>query len=280
MPDAALNIAYALPDDTERLPPLRVTLEPEFVGSRENLADLGDVDAMLAAAMGGLSARSRQMDRCRWLSWNDNGEAVVTLDLYVWPSQTGLEYTLDLPAGVSSSPAETYSRSRVWKYWISDSGHLDLPWRLEPATTYWHPAIGCLDAWSRQIAPPAIEHRGASLEMDGKAYGVLVVDGVAHGYLHRISISLQKLVQGAGGTEINRIEIDKIPVAAAWTDEKGESQTTSADMIVPACVRELLAACNGKPEVIFSISDERYRPWTIYYDACTGNMLARVRAKE
>lgn len=275
----ALTAVYRRKDGAERLPALRLTLEPEFVGFLDNLADLADIDAMLAAAQSGLSARSRQLDRCRWLHWGDDGEAIVTLDLYVWPSRPELRYRLDLPQGVSSTEPELCTRERRWKFWMDGGSNLQLPWRLDPGTASWHAAIGCMDAWSQPIAPPGLRLEGADMELDGDAYGVLVVDGVAHGFLHRISISLQKIIQTGGADEINRIEIESIPVRALWIDEKGEEQVAEAEMHIPHTCRDILASCEGRPEIYVSVFDDRELPWTIYYHACTGKVLLRVRDK-
>lgn len=271
---------------SERLPDLRLTLEPEYIDRRANLADLADIDAMLSMALAGISAVNRQLERCRWARWLEDGSLELRLALYVWPSDLDLAYSLHLPPGVQASAPALVRERRDHKYWIAGSRNLELPWLLEDAHSYWHPTIGCLDAWSRSIPPPTIRQNRARLELDREAYGVLVAGGLAVGWRHTISITYNKVAfgsdeQSADQPQISRIEADDIPVQAGWIDEHGEPQTTDARLSIPACAKALLESCSdGRSRTFGSIlAPDHDAPWIIYYSTCDGHMLARRRAR-
>lgn len=281
-----LSVRYTAASDAERLPALRLTLEPEYIDRRAGLADLADIDAMLQLALAGSSAVNRQLDRCPWASWQEDGSLVVRLALYVWPSDIDLPYTLSVPPGVTSSAPELVRESRGGKYWIAGSQGLELPWLLESAQLHWHSGIGCLDAWSRSIPPPGISQSRARIELDADAYGVLVVNGLAVGWRHTISITYNKVAfgsdeQSADQPQISRIEADDIPVQAGWIDEHGEPQTTDARLSIPACAKALLESCSdGRSRTFGSVlAPDHDAPWIIYYSTCDGHMLARRRAR-
>lgn len=283
---ASVSARYtAAPIDDGRLPELRLTLEPEYIDRRANLADLADIDAMLNMAMSGLSAVNRQIDRCRWARWTDDGSLIVTLALYVWPSEQDLRYELHLPPGVTSAPPVLVREQRHRKYWINGGKALELPWYLEGGQFWWHPAIGCMDAWSQPIAQPGISQNRARLEIDAPAYGVLVTEGIAVGWRHDISITYRKIATGETPEEdapqINTIEADDIPIRATWTDENSEEQEESTNLVIPACAKSLLETCSdGRIKTTVNISQADEGPWVIYYSTCDGHMLARRRASD
>ena len=260
-----------------------MTLEPEHIDRRENLADLADIDAMLAAAMSGLSARSRQLERCRWAKWLEDGSLEVTLSCFAWPSRPDLAYSLHLPPGVTAAPPVAVELSRSWKYWVGGSRSIELPWHLEGAQLHWHAAIGCSNEFSEAIAAPAISHQFARIELGGPAYGVLVATGTARGFRHDLSINYSKLATtdedaeaAPGKPVLNRIEAESISLRATWENEHGEEAEDTAELAIPQCVRELLAACeDGSWLVNGSISHEDVGIMNIYYSTCDGKILAR-----
>ena len=91
---------------------LSLNLEPKYVDIRAGLADLADIDAMLNLVRSGSSAVNRQIDRCPWGQWREDDALLVTLRLWVWPSDLDLPYTLVLPDGVTSSAANAAAQSR------------------------------------------------------------------------------------------------------------------------------------------------------------------------
>lgn len=280
--NASLALQYSASTRADSLPDLRLTIEPEYTG--DGLADLADIDAMLVAAMSGLSARSRLLERCKWAAWQDDGSLVLTLAFYVWPSHPDLIYQIHAPSGVVVSPPVAHQESRSWKYWIAGSKTLELPWHVLSPQMWWHGAIGCYDAFSRPVQPPPMRQEFARIELDAEAYGVFEVSGAAQGFRHELSIRYSKIAFGAdtetleGKPRISAVEADPIKLRATWLDERGEGQEATAELPIPPCVRELLAACpNGTAITSGQIKHGSGGAPTLFYSTCNGRIIARRR---
>lgn len=308
MQTESIPITYTAAAEVPRPSSLRLTLEPERIAKAANAATLADLSAMIVGARGGLTARNRQARRCKWASFAANGDLIVTLKLWVWPSARDLAYSLTLPSGVTSSAPIADAARRDRKFPVAGSGEVELPWLLQAETCIWHPAIGVWDAWSRPLDPPVIRRDGARLLLEGEsgAYGVLHVRGVAVGYRHNLSIRyptgsgpgtprrnvFQELLYVAGsdssaaGPAISLSSAEDFEVAATWTDEHGETRTETATMTIPDCARAFLAECpeggegggGGGSFILDDGSDEGEGPVTVYYNACNGSVL-EVRFK-
>lgn len=293
MSETASNVITYTPApaaDDARLPSLRLTLEPEYVGKRQNRATLADIDSMIAMARSGASARNRQIARCRWASWAENGDLIATIALYVWPSSLDLLYSLTLPPEVTSAPPILVREPRDTKLLITGSGgEIELPWLLEGAAIGWHPAIGVWDEWSRPAAPPAIRQDRARLILDGERerYGVLHVRGAAVGYRHDLSIryptgEAKEANRDPEAPDISVSVSDDFEVSASWIDENGEARSESATMTIPECVKALLEEC---PTGSLRAGNIRVRPATpdgpvtMYYNTCNGRVLDIKRGK-
>lgn len=278
-------ITYTPRDAADRLPALRLWLEPENVSKRHNRATLADIDAMLALVRSGASARNRQASRCGWAKWAANGDLVVTLALWVWPSDIDLQYSLTLPPNVTSAPRVLERLPRDTKFWVAGSGgEIELPWLLEEATFAWHPRIGVCDEKSRPAEPPEITQDKARLILtgEGERYGVLWALGTAVGWRHDISIRYPK----GGGEDPSAPAIrvtgaDNVPVRATWTDENGENRTADATLEIPDCVKALLEECPGgvSGRIRMRPPEGEPPPVTVYYNSCNGHVLA-VRREE
>ncbi len=282
---AGVNITYTPAEEASNALPLRITLEPEYTAEKANRADLADIDSMLAMAMAGISSVNRLIDRCRWAKWGENGDLIVTLGLYVWPSDINLKYALSLPGNATSSEPVRVKVSRSQKYWVDGSRTIELPWLLENATCSWNRAAGCVDAFSEPSPPPEVKYEQAQVSIMSKddVYGVLEVSGQAVGWLHEITITYQKMAEGGDENQpedtpkLNSIEAEDIPVSVTWKNETGEIQTEEEDLVVPPCVVELLAACDDghiKTYVDLKESKDKF-VWNIYYSSCDGTMLGR-----
>lgn len=286
MTTSNLSLSYtpAQAVESDRLPDLRLTLEPEYVGRRQNRATLADIDAMLAMARSGASARNRQIQRCSWASWAENGDLLCTIALWVWPSAIDLQYRLDLPPDVTSAEPVQVREPKDTKILITGSGgEIELPWLLEDAAFGWHPNIGVWDAWSRPASPPHIEQERARLNLDGErgVYGVLTVQGTAVGWRHDLTIryptgDAKRANRDPEAPNISVSGAEDFEVTATWTDENGDARTETATIVIPECVRALLEECpeGTKYSEYFRVRPKKLPgPITVYYNSCTGEVL-------
>lgn len=270
----------ATPEDADRLPDLRLTLEPEYIDPRAALANLADIDAMLAAARSGASAHIRQMENCRWARMQADGTVHVRLSVMVWPSEPGLQYRLTAPANINIQPGIYTEKGKHRKYWVSGGGAIELPWCLQNAALRWHSASGCRDAWSNPAPAPGLRQNRARIEIDGdRVFGVLQVTGTAVGFLHYLEFDARKIEEQDGRRIITGFAADSFEVQAEWTDEKGETRTESATVDIPPCVKALLERCAGGG-FRFRTRDDSAPPVTVYYSTCDGSVLAVRKAKE
>ena len=280
MTTASLPLTYTpAPADESRPPSLRLTLEPEYVDVNRNRATLADIDAMLAMARSGASARNRQIARCKWASWAENGDLLCNLSLWVWPSDIDLPYSLTLPPGVTGSRPVRVSEPRDTKRWIAGSGgEIELPWLLEDAAFGWHPNIGVWDAWSRPSSPPRIEQERARLNLTGErgVYGVLTIRGTAVGWRHDLAIRYPTGESDPDAPAISVAGADDFEVTANWEDENGEAREETAAVVIPECVRALLEECPTGTKRVGSIRVRPApgpQPVTVFYNACNGTVL-------
>lgn len=284
MSTASATVAYTARDAADRLPALRLWLEPENVSRRHNRATLADIDAMLALVRSGASARNRQASRCGWAKWAANGDLVVTLALWVWPSDIDLQYSLTLPPNVTSAPRVLERLPRDTKFWVAGSGgEIELPWLLEDASFAWHPRIGVWDEKSRPAEPPEITQDKARLVLtgEGERYGVLWARGTAVGWRHDISIRYPKGGDAQDDPAAPAIRItgaDSVNVRANWTDENGETRTDEATLEIPDCVRDMLEKCPGSNSI--RMQPQGDPPVVVYYNTCNGRVLDIRRERE
>lgn len=263
---------------SEAAPAWRITLEPEYVDRRAALADLADIDAMLAAVRSGASARGRQMDRCRWATLLPDGGLRVTLSLYVWPSDLRIPYSLSAPAGVSIGPQTAHLDVVSRKFWSAREALFDLPWLLREPRIQWVPGLSCFDAASREAPEPEVYYvaAGARVGVKGRCYGLVNVSGLAHGFVHEISVTYDKFLPDPESIrpQINNISADDIDVTCTWLDEAGAEQTSTARLVIPACAKTLLATCaDGTSRFIGRVRPARPVRTVVYYSACDGSVL-------
>lgn len=256
---------------------LSLNLEPEYVDIRAGLADLADIDAMLNLVRSGSSAVNRQIDRCPWGQWREDDALLVTLRLWVWPSDLDLPYTLVLPDGVTSSAREFVSEPRTKKYWIAGATAQELPWLLAQPRLSWQQAIGTYNDYGAAQAAPKITLSGLTVHLGSQAWGVLVAGGRARGYLHRLTAVYPKY--DAEGRP-QRIEAHDFEVIARWPDAAGTLQEERCTMTMPACVSALLAACpDGRPRTSGSVKESTGTATIVYYNTCTGRVLGYGRTR-
>lgn len=244
----------------------RLTLEPEAVDARANLANLADVDALFRQAMSGLSSRAYQQQRCPWARWLNDSTLACTLKIWVWPSKRDLKYTLTLPDGVSQSAPVLITEQKTMKLWFSGSNSGALPWLLEGANFSW--PLGVFDRYGHTLPPPSVQLAGVDVRLTDGVYGVLQATGQAVGFRHDLTLHYQ-YVEG----QVLRPE--NFTVTAGWRNRAGEDQKTSAEITIPECVGNLLDACSGGGSRSFKAGPHKSRVTVpvVYYSACTGRVL-------
>lgn len=269
-----LTIQFSAADQAEATTPAwRLTLEPETAPSWANGVTLDDLEAMLAMARSGLSARMRQRQRCPWATIGADGAIAVELACYAWPTEPALLYTL-IAAGCTVSPGEPVRVAREIDLAVQGATEIDLPWLVDGISAHWQ--LPCVDEWCRPVASPAITADGATLRLSAPCWGVLRVRAAAVGFRHTLGCSFVKRVPaGEGEYAYNRIDA-RLSVTGSWTDEAGAPQTTIEAVELPDCVKALLEMCpaGDRPIVVGEISPagEGLTP-VVYYNSCTGSFI-------
>lgn len=254
----------------------QISLESEYVDTRAGLADLTDIDAMLNMARSGASAVNWQIERCPWATWRTDGALEVTLKLWVWPSDLELQYQLDLPNGVTSSSRSFVQEARRRRLWFSGGKASSLPWLLRDPQLSWLESIGTHDAESRPIPAPSLSVQRLQVTASAPVYGLLDASGHAEGYLHELVIVYPR--RDSAGNPV-KIAVNDFDVICRWPDGQGGHNEASCTMRIPPGVADLLAECpDGEAITSIRVRAASSRPMIVYYNTCTGEVLATRRA--
>ena len=284
MPEnAALSIAFESTESAVAAPDIRVRLEAESDGTAGSRPNLNDIDAMVARAASGMSARTVIEERCRAARYAQDGSIVVRMAVLVWPSRADLRYTLDLPEEATPGPVTVLREERSYKTWTSGGGMIEMPWRMESAVPAW--AYGCWDAQSRAIPGPALRHDQARIIVEGErardVHGIVAVSGAAVGFRHQFSLIFGRVDDE--GRPVRVTDLGTVPVTARWTGADGEEETATLELPVPECAKSLLAECPDGSGVFKGRAREAAKGvYEVAYSACDGRMLAyrKVEAAE
>lgn len=273
--DTGLDLSFISDVQTHDL---RVTVEGESGPEHAYSPTLADIDAMLALAKSGLSARTYQMDQCPCASIAADGTLTVNLAALVWPSRPGLAYRLDLPEDARPGAVTVYRAQRRRRIWTNGRQIHELPWRMEQAAYVWHPRLLPRDGHGTPVTAPAVVLDHARVIVAAPVYGLLTVSGTAVGYRHEFALDVAKFDQ-AGAAQ--QIDLDAVPVSATWVGADGEEESVEADIALPACVSGLLETCeDGMAVFQFLTKRPAARIVEVAYSSCDGSVLGTRVVRE
>ena len=273
----ALDIPFT--PDAAPLPDRRVTVEAETGPEGAASPTLTDIDAMIARARSGLSARTYQEDICPAAEADETGLIRVRLAVLVWPSLPDLEYRITLPEGATPGPTTIHRQARRHRIWTDGRPVHELPWRMEGGRASWHHELSPRNRRGDGVAAPRVTVEDARVVLSAPVYGLLTVTGTAVGYRHEFSMDFAKFADDGSP---QRIAPDDAPVTAAWTGADGGEETEEIDVAMPACAAALLETCEeGRKGVFYRIVRKRREGYVeVAYSACDGSVLGTRQVGE
>ena len=271
------RLAITITGDAKSPNPHRLTLEQAPVASG-NLS-LADLQAMVALARSGISARSYIAQNCP--ATVVGGNVVVELLLYAWPSHRQ-DYILTAAlSGVTAIGAAVATEQQRDFDLIIDGTTVDLPCLAQDATITWQsPAIR---ANGRVISTPPLfgydvdqgrmvalsDPHGAinRLRLATPCFGVLRVRCTAIGYSHRLTLTIPK-----GDTKISDFTET---ITGSWLLADGSTDATTCELQLPTCVQTLLEACEDGTKMGDHIGrkEETEIRKQLRYSTCTGSVI-------
>lgn len=265
----SLAASYAGADDAENP---RLTLEQQPVDTRSSIG-LGDLEAMLAYVLAGVSAYSYQQPNCpvRLIA----GVAEIDLMLWVWPVPLALDYSLDLNWG-ELQERQRFSLRREFELVVDFSTRIELPALCEASSWSWT-GMPCFDRFGRRVERPRVRATRTALLFDREVFTVLRLSTSFVGWAHPIVLKADKL-------PTEKIVDIKPTVIATWPDrpdridqQSGEQAMLSAtlNLEVPGCLADLLALCpnGGNRSVSGTIRETPETRHVVFFSTCDGNIL-------
>jgi hypothetical protein len=252
-------------------------LEQESVPVRQNTVSAGDIAQMVMRARTGMSAYSLLPDRCPAARIGADGKVTVTMHVLVWPCAQDMAYELTA-AGTVIGPRQEWRQIREFDLGVAGETTLTLPWMMEHPTASW--SLGCYDRFSQRIDPPEVTIAGATVTLSRSCYGVLRVRGLATGYRYPITVAFTKAERNeqTGIYTWNQVGNVKYSALAVWVDAEHQGRSAILPLTLPSCAGELLQLCpHGDLRAGYTVTR---KPPTLYYNACTGQMLRVVRTND
>lgn len=245
--------------------PASVSAEGYRIGLDQDPVDngrlsLADLQQMFARARSGLSARTWSPQGCTVRVSRDR--MTVETGVRVWPS-ADLAYSLSVALG-SFGPAALYQQEREFDLLVSHDDEVHLPYRCANVRTSWQ--TPCFNRFGERVAAPDLTILPDRIRLATATWGVLRVRALAHGYRHPLTIEFPRVLG-------QRIEDIRNHCTCTWTDPSGP-RASGLDLALPACVRQLLAACpDGVPVIDIDVTEDEEGIPTVYYSTCTGQVL-------
>lgn len=224
-----------------------------------------NLQAMLSSVTSGLAAASYSPPDCPATILD--GQVIIPLTVWVWPSGLSLEYQLSAALGEIGPPVRI-EQEREFDLVINFASETVLPFFCADLSWGWS-EMGAYDRMGRLVdPPPAVTSDGTKVTTSGDWLGVIRVRCRAIGYAHAVTMTLPK----SAATKVTDI---KNSVTAAW-DQDGHGQAISLDLKIPSCVEDLLAMCPDgayvRDRVLGSVTKEELVP-VVYYNDCNGQVL-------
>lgn len=262
----SVNLSYAGQSATD--PEIWLNLEQEPVST--NSLSLSDLETMMAMVSGGIPASMYTQPVCP--AKVIDGEVIVPLGLWVWPSDLALDYALTVAIGDLSTP-DRIEMEREFDLVINFSGSVDLPFYAAALSWSWSD-MPCFDRYGAQITPPHLTVTPTAILGPSDFLGVIRVRCLAVGYRHTVTMRLPK-------SAVSSITDVSNSATVTWMDGAEQAETI-IDLDLPRCAAQLLAACPDgqlQQERYFGAIHDDHDGRTVYYNACNGEVLAVRRER-
>jgi hypothetical protein len=253
-----LTIPYTSPADAGQW----VQLEQEPVA--DGPLNLKDLARMLALVRAGVSAHAYRSPACPCSVVA--GSVRVPLTVYVWPSQPGMAYQLEVSAGTLTGP-EVVLMDREFSLVIDFATMVELPFHAEAITWAWAD-MPCFDRFGNEVERPTVAMSATEVLIGAEVLGVLRIRCVAVGFKYGLELVYPK-------TEATRVRSASPTITALWSRD-GATVSESLSLDIPACAEDLLAACDDgrlrlRTEAIHGeVSESEGLVPVLYYNECTG----------
>ena len=238
------------------------TLRLEQMPVATTAVTLDDLEQMMAMVRGGTSATAYRQPTCPVTVIA--GEVRVPLTVWVWPSDLALDYSLSFAAGVPDARVQI-EQEREFDLVIDFDTTIALPFFCRTIELIWSD-LPCWDQFGNEVPRPELTATPTALQVSAEILGVVRVRCLAIGYAHPVTVTFAK------GLDSKILDI-KNTVTASWS-----AGVATLDLQYPACAADLLAACEDgelvRERVIGQFTDEEDRIPVVYYNDCTGSVLA------
>lgn len=264
----------------------RLVMEQAAVPLPSSLS-LVDLANMLSLARSGISAKTYIAQSCP--ASIVDGNVVVPLTLYVWPSRPGHAYTLSaaIPAWTEIGPAVAIEQARDFDQIVTLAEIIDLPCLAADLEVTWQspaitargavidpPEISGYDVTAGKMVPLSEPHGSVNrLRLDREVFGVLRVRCQALGYRHALTMTIPN------PTAEKITDIQEV-VTASWMLADRSTATATQDISLPSCVATLLESCPNSYGVVGdrgSVSSPDELVPQLRYNTCTGQPMGIVR---
>ena len=253
-----LTLTYSSREDAAS----EATMRMEQLPVTSTAVTLDDLEQMMAMVRGGTSARAYRQPTCPVTVIA--GEVRVTLTVWVWPSALDLDYSLSFAAGVPAARVQI-EQEREFDLVIDFEATIALPFFCRTIELTWSD-LPCWDRYGQEVPRPELTTTPTTLQVSAEILGVVRVRCLAIGYAHPVTVTFAK------GLDSKILDI-KNSVTASWA-----AGAATLDLQYPACAADLLAACEDgtlvRERVIGQFEDEDDRIPVVYYNDCTGSVLA------
>lgn len=257
-------------------------LEQADIPKAAETATLKDAFAMVGYAKNGRSARDYIMDSCPYAKIT-KGLVTIEMDFYVWPSALDLPYWLTTSVGEISKGA-LFRRDRSFDVIFNSQQSVDIGFLFDGDFAQEMPFF---DNQGHKLDPqPTVSIEGTNVVLSAAATGVLRATVTAKGYLHTLTIKVSETpvtktdATTGDSVTLGGYDLDNLSatIMVVWGNcghedyECIESHRDILAMVIPACVGDLLNACDGNQSSTLTVNDDD-RKYVVYFSACNGEIL-------
>lgn len=248
-------------DDSAVSDGIWINLTQENYGGARSKATVSDIRNMINYAEAGYSAFEYILESCPYITVKD-GNIVVTIPFYVWPSFLDMPYKLTANGFGVLTLGDNHEEHKSFDVVFSGSNEESLDFVFEGTVTQ-----------EGQIFTPGGVPTDVSVTLEESKvvasrdiFGTFRAVGTAKGYTHDIVLTFPP---NESITDI------KVVVTAEYN-----GYTNSLNLELPPCVTDILESCYGNfPGWVLNLrpdegeDEEEQRIFVVYYSTCNGKVV-------